>query len=187
MKNAFLLLLLISIVSCVKKQEEASEDFFEDLKEEVVDKFGTKSYYSGLTVTLTPQGKVVSVLQTNNPLKLELTCYVHADGIWKEMYIQPLTALRNTKPEKYMFHLDETIDAYTLSKVVNDAKKDIRDRIHVKDLKLYQVSIRPPKSGNLSTMHYYVTIKSDSLQRDFNYRYNIDGTLDNAELNNTAD
>lgn len=101
------------------------------------------------------------------------------------MYKQPLKALLNNKPEDFLFKLDEKIDTYTLSKIVKDAKKDIRDKIDVSDLKLYQLAVRPPQSSNFTNKHYEVIIKSDSLQRQFNYQYNIDGTLYDAELNNT--
>ncbi len=101
------------------------------------------------------------------------------------MYSQPLSILPNEKSEQYMFQLDEKIDSYTLAKIVSDAKKDVRDRIQVNDLKLEQLALRPPKSGNLPTIHYDVTIRSDSLERNFNYRYNIDGTLYDSDLNNT--
>lgn len=186
MKNFFVSFAFIFMISCNSKQEDASEEYFDDIKREVNDRFGIMSSFAGLTVTETEQGTVVSVLHSNNALQnLEVNCYVYANGVWKEMYKQPLNEFSNNKPEDFLFKLDEKIDAYTLSKIVKDAKKDIRDKIHVKDLKLYQLAVRPPQSSNFTNIHYEVIIKSDSLQRQFNYQYNIDGTLYDAELNNT--
>lgn len=185
MKKIFVVFVLLFMMSCNRKPQDASEQYFDGIKSEITDKFGVNSYFAGLTVTESAQGTVISVLHCSNPQNLETNCYVYANGVWKEMYKQPLKALPNIKPENFLFKLDEKIDSYSLSKVVKSAQKDIRDRIHVNDLKLYQLAVRPPKSGNVSSMHYQVTIKSDSLQRDFYYRYNIDGTLYDAELNNT--
>lgn len=185
MKKFFVVFALIFVISCNSKQEDASEEYFDAVKREVNEKFGIMSYFAGLTVTETAQGTVVSVLHSNNALHLEANCYVYANGIWKEMYKQPLKALLNNKAEDFLFKLDEKIDTYTLSKIVKDAKKDIRDKIDVSDLKLYQLAVRPPQSSNFTNIHYEVIIKSDSLQRQFNYHYNIDGTLYDAELNNT--
>ena len=185
MKKILAIVLFMSIVSCNKSQNEASEEYFDDIKNKISAKFGKSSYYTGLMINETAQGTILSVLHIGKQSQLKASCYVYTNGLWKEMYSQPLSILPNEKSGQYMFQLDEKIDSYTLAKIVSDAKKDVRDRIQVNDLKLEQLAMRPPKSGNLPTIHYDVTIRSDSLERNFNYRYNIDGTLYDADLNNT--
>lgn len=185
MKKIFILVLFMGIVSCNKSEEEFSEEYFNDIKNTISAKFGKDSYFTGVTINNTAQETIISALRTGKDSHLNATCYVYTNELWKELFKQPLEISPGEKSEQYMFQLDEKIDPYTLAKIVNAAKKDIRDRIDVKELKLEQLAMRPPKSGNLPTIHYDVTIRSDSLERNFNYRYNIDGTLYDADLNNT--
>ncbi len=81
MKKIFVIVLFMSIVSCNKSQDEASEEYFDDIKNKISAKFGKSSYFTGLMINQTAQGTILSVLHIGKKSQLKASCYVYTNGL----------------------------------------------------------------------------------------------------------
>ncbi|WP_136467480.1 hypothetical protein [Flagellimonas onchidii] len=182
MKKIIYIPLLLLLLSCNKgKRSYEDKVSIEELKTELISKFGKDAYYTKLSITNKDYGSFVSVSQTDEPSSLKMTDWNYSKGSWKQTSDVTLELFQGAKAVDFMFQLDKIVDFDLIGKVVEESKKKIIEEKGISEVRVENIIIKAPNDGNFNNMKYYITISPKSGGTDFEFWYKIDGTLDHFD------
>lgn len=178
MKAIMYIPLIIFFLSCNSKITSIdSTESLKDLKEILKDKFGENAYYTGLNISNSDYGPIVNVSQTDTPSSLKMTEWNLYNGDWNQTSDVILEISDNTKAKDFMFQLNKIIDFDIIIKIVEEAKNKVIEEKKIAEVVVQNININAPKDGDFSKMNYFITINPKSGGTNFNFWYQMDGTL----------
>ncbi len=178
MKNLIYLPILLFIFSC-NNASKSYEDkaSLEELKKELISEFGENAYYTKLSISNADYGSIVGVSQTDKPSSLKMTEWNYFNGSWDQISDVTLELSSGSKAEDFMFQLNKVIDFEIMAKVVEESKKKIIEEKGIAKVRVENININAPNDGDFNSMKYFITISPIDGGTDFNFWYNMDGTL----------
>lgn len=178
MKKLIYVLFTVILISCGKgKSTFEDRASLEDLKKELISKFGENAFYTSLSITNSDHGGIVTVSQTNDPSSLKMSDWHYFQDKWEQKSEITLEISGGAKAEDFMFQLNKIVNFDTLIKVVEASKKKVIEEKKIKDVKVELISINAPNNGDFNSMEYYITIKPKQGGTQFSFWYNMDGSL----------
>lgn len=179
MKKLLYIPILLFMFSCSNVTISFENDVsLIELKRELISKFGEAAYYTNISITNSDYGSFVGVTQTDDPKSLKMTGWNYVNGNWNQTTDVTLELPSNANVEDFMFQLDKIIDFDIMGRVVQESKNKIVNEKGIKDIKVENIFIKAPRNGDLKEMKYFITISPKAGGTDFNFWYNMDGTLD---------
>lgn len=174
-KNLVYFLALGLFVSCGQSGFTKDAAGITALGEELNNEFGKDAYYTSFTVVDSGStGDIVSATVTEDPSSNKMGEWSSLRGAWSQTSEITLELPEGVKAEEFMFQLGDLVKMETLGKVVEDAKKRLKEE---KDIEpnVNMISVTAPENGDFETMEYYIILKPESGGTSFTFRYKLDG------------
>jgi len=179
MKKIIYILILTAFCACGKSGATIeSADALNQLKKELISKFGSDAHYTSLNILNSGGGSILNVSQTNDPSSLKMTEWSQVYGSWTQNSDITLEISGKAKAENFMFQLDKIVDFNVLGKSLEAAKKKVMEEKGIKEVAVKNILINAPNDGNFKSMKYFITLEPKTGGTSFDFFYNMDGTLD---------
>jgi len=151
------------------------------LKTELDTKFGADAFFTSLNIVYSDYGPIINTMQTEKPESNTMTEWNFGNGRWKKASNVTLEIPAGSKSTDFMFQLDKPISFELLGELIEKSKKTIITDKNLDEVRVESILINAPKSGDFSTMKYYITIAPANGGTKFNFIYSLDGSLDKMD------
>lgn len=168
---------MITVMSCggVTNNQPATADGFANIEQELKSKFGDNAYYTDLTISYNKSiGNIIGVTVTEDPNSLKMGQWNLTQGNWKQNQDISLEVPQGTKPEDFMFQLNEKINLSILGELVEKASGQLITEKNIENPMLSMAFIKFPKNGDVSKTEYTVMLKPETGGTTFTFSHGLD-------------
>ncbi len=182
-KINFLLLILslgLLTISCSNsiQNEPATADGFQNIENELKNKFGNDAYYTDLTITYNSTiGNIVGVTVSEDPESLKMEQWNLTQDTWQQNSDITIEVPKGTKAADYMFQLGEIISLSKLGELVEQSMQNLKDEKHLEHSTLSTARVYFPDNGDVSNAEYFVNLQPENGGTIFRFRYGLNGNL----------
>lgn len=172
-------ILSVALMSCGGAgKAEANAEGFGSIEKELKGKFGDDAYYTKLTIiNIETLGNAVNATVTDDPASMKMGEWNYSQSTWTQNSEITLEVSEGSKPEDFMFKLDDKINLTKLGELVEKSMKQLKTEKDLKNPKLSTAFVKLPRNGDASQAEYCVTLEPEHGGTSFSFYYKLDGEL----------
>lgn len=175
-----LLTILILFISCGDSigKQDANAKGFENIENELKNKFGKDAYYTDLSITYDKSiGNMIGTTVTKDPESLKMGGWSYGNNTWIENSEIVLELPEGTEAKDFMFQLNDEINLSKLGELVEKSIKQLKIDKKIENPVLSTAFVKFPKNGDISNTEYSITLKPENGGTSFRYYYKLNGEL----------
>lgn len=172
------ILSLFLLISCGGGNEANNAEGFQEIENQIKDKFGKDAYFTELTIIYNEKiGNSVTVTVSENQESLKMEEWLQSQGDWRQTSDVTIEIPNGSKVTDFMFQLNEKINLKKLGELVEKSKQSLSKEKDLKNPKLHLALVKYPDTGEAAKAEYIVMLQPETGGTTFTYSYKLDGTF----------
>ncbi len=151
----------------------------EQLNKELLDEFGADAWYTNIElINSGGSDDLISIEVTKDPNSFKQEQWIQFHGFWEKKANVTVT-VRGAEPRSFMFQLGKEVHLSRLGELMQQSRETLERERGVQEPQVLTAQV---KSGNqMNTkeegIYYSITIRGKNDQKNYNFVYNLDGSL----------